>query len=196
MNAPASPDEGARSVSPAIALTDNAAGALVFQSYDRSPTIEGVWHKPLRKHRGENGWFLELGRLTDGSVAELPGGGDFELRQLSASWAEGGRINAFHIHPKQPQNEIWCVLQGQLTVWLVDCRRDSPTAGLRQKVILSGEDPAQLHIPAGVAHGYRSGAGGALLVYCMDQQFDAADPNEGRLPWDHFGAELWEEDRG
>jgi dTDP-4-dehydrorhamnose 3,5-epimerase len=30
----------------------------------------------------------------------------------------------------------------------------------------------------------------------MNGQFDPADPNEGRLPWDHFGAELWEPDRG
>jgi dTDP-4-dehydrorhamnose 3,5-epimerase len=33
-------------------------------------------------------------------------------------------------------------------------------------------------------------------VYGMNQQFDQASPNEGRLPWDHFGAELWGEDRG
>ena len=62
--------------------------------------------------------------------------------------------------------------------------------------MLSGEQPALLHIPAGVAHGYRAGSDGALLAYALNRQFDADDPNEGRLPWDHFGRELWEDDRG
>jgi dTDP-4-dehydrorhamnose 3,5-epimerase len=34
------------------------------------------------------------------------------------------------------------------------------------------------------------------LLYTMDQQFDISDPNEGRLPWDQFGTDLWNEDRG
>lgn len=150
----------------------------------------------LRKHRAENGWFAELFRLSGGAVEGTPEGAEFPLRQLSASHAAPGRINAFHVHPRRGQNELWTVLQGQLLVWLVDCRAGSPTAGVRQRVLLSGEEPARLFIPAGVAHGYRAGPAGALLVYAMDRQFDAADPDEGRLPWDHFGAGLWEEDRG
>jgi dTDP-4-dehydrorhamnose 3,5-epimerase len=53
-----------------------------------------------------------------------------------------------------------------------------------------------LHIPSGVAHGYQAGTEGALLVYAMNSQFSLQDSNEGRLPWDYFGSELWEEDRG
>ncbi len=179
----------------AVALTEDARGALSFQEYAPAPAIDGVWVRPVRKYRAENGWFAECVRLTGGSVESLPAG-EMELRQLSVSFAAAGRINAFHIHPKAAQNELWTVLQGQLTVWLVDCRAGSPSVGVRQKVVLSGEEPAQLYIPAGVAHGYRAGREGALLLYAMDQQFDAADPNEGRLPWDFFGEELWEEDRG
>jgi dTDP-4-dehydrorhamnose 3,5-epimerase len=181
---------------PVVPLTDEAREALTFQDYGRARPIEGVWTRPARKHRAENGWFAELLRLEDGAVEGLPGGAAMSLRQLSASYAAPGRINAFHVHPKRGQNELWTVLQGQLLVWLVDCRAGSATAGVRQRVVLSGEEPQQLYIPAGVAHGYRAGVGGALLVYAMDQQFDPADPDEGRLPWDHFGAGLWEEDRG
>lgn len=151
---------------------------------------------PLRKHRAENGWFAELFRLSGGVVEGTPERAGMLLRQLSASHAAPARINAFHVHPRRGQNELWTVLHGQLLVWLVDCRAGSPTAGVRQRVVLSGEEPVRLHIPAGVAHGYRAGPEGALLVYAMDQQFDPADPDEGRLPWDHFGAALWEEDRG
>lgn len=178
----------------AVPLSDVIGGALWFQSYEPQRPIADVTVTPLKKHRGENGWFMELWRAEGGVPEGGPPG--FEVRQLSAAWADPYRLNAFHLHPKIPQREVWMVARGELNVWLVDCRRGSSTEGVRQRVLLSSEEPAMLHIPAGVAHGYRAGGEGALLIYGMDQQFDRDDPNEGRLPWDFFGAELWEEDVG
>jgi len=173
------------------------ARALTFQDYGRGPKLEGVYHRPLRKHRALEGWFMEYLRVTGGR-AETDVGvpGDFEVRQVSFSYAAPGRLNAFHLHPRERQDELWCVVDGLLAVWLVDVREGSPTAGLRRRYILSGEEPALLHIPSGVAHGYRAGPAGALLVYAVTSQFDPVHPNEARLPWDHFGAGLWEDDRG
>jgi dTDP-4-dehydrorhamnose 3,5-epimerase len=178
-----------------VRLLDDVHEAVSFQSYEPQPAVAGVELIRLRKHRAQNGWFAEIFRLDGGSV-QTSAGGSLELRQVSTAYADPHRINAFHIHPKVPQDELWVVLQGSLTVWLVDCRKDSESSGVRQRVQLSGEEPALLSIPAGVAHGYRAGKDGALLLYAMNQQFDARDPNEGRLPWDHFGREIWEEDRG
>ena len=175
-------------------LSDDATRALTFQDYPPAPEIEGVWLNRLQKRRSDNGFFMEYARVTSGEVENLPS--PFDLRQLSVSRAEPGRINAFHIHPNEPQNELWTVLDGQLKVWLVDLRAGSPTEGNRRAVILSGEEPVQLYIPAGVAHGYQAGPLGALLLYGMNQQFSLDKPNEGRLPWDFFGADLWAEDRG
>jgi dTDP-4-dehydrorhamnose 3,5-epimerase len=167
---------------------------LSFETYPAAAAIDGVWLHALKKNRSENGWFMEYARIQTGSVQDTPTA--LELRQISVSKAEPGRINAFHIHTKLPQNEIWTVIQGQLMIWLVDCRRDSSTAGAKRRIVLSGEQPMQLYIPAGVAHGYQAGSSGATLIYAMDQQFDLQDPNEGRLPWDMFGSDLWAEDRG
>ena len=178
----------------AVPLDGDAKRALTFETYPPAAAIYGVQLLPLKKHRAENGWFLEHLRLTAGRVENLPGG--FDLRQISVSFAAPQRLNAFHIHPKLVQNEIWTVIFGQLLVWLVDCRAGSSTLRGTRRVLLTAEDPALLYIPAGVAHGYRAGANGALLLYAVDQQFKADDPNEGRLPWDYFGRELWEEDRG
>jgi dTDP-4-dehydrorhamnose 3,5-epimerase len=175
-------------------LSAHAQAALTFQDYPAPAELEGVWLKPLKKHRGDNGTFTEYLRLTGGDAEGLPA--PFTARQLSVSYAQPGRLNAFHIHPREPQNELWTVIQGQLKVWLVDLRLGSPTEGNKRAFILSGEEPAQLFVPAGIAHGYQAGPEGALLLYAMDQQFNAEHPNEGRLPWDFFGAELWAEDRG
>ena len=177
-----------------IPLPPEIERRLEFQRYDAPPDIEGVFYLPLKKHRALEGWFMEHLRLTDGRVEALPV--PFEVRQISFSRAEPGRINAFHIHPKEIQDELWCVVQGTLLVWLVDLRAGSPTQGVKRKYVLSGESPGLLYIPSGVAHGYKAGPEGALLVYAMNSQFNPRDPNEGRLPWDFFGLELWAEDRG
>jgi len=177
-----------------IPLDPEIERKLTFQSYQSQPAIDGVRYQPLVKHQALEGSFMELLRLTDGEVEGLPC--PFTPRQLSLAQAVPGRINAFHLHPKEQQNEIWCVAQGMLLVWLIDVRPDSPTRGHRRKVILHSEAPGLLLIPSGVAHGYKAGAAGALLIYATDTQFNLADPNEGRLPWDSFGAALWEDDRG
>jgi dTDP-4-dehydrorhamnose 3,5-epimerase len=177
-----------------IELLPDIQNVLTFQDYPPAPEIDGVWVHPLRKNRAENGWFMEYVRVNEGHVQNVPT--PLEIRQISISYAEPGRINAFHIHTKLEQNEIWTVIQGQLTVWLVDCRKGSRTAGVKRKLVLSGEQPAQVYIPAGVAHGYKAGAEGGLLTYTVDQQFNHSDPNEGRLRWDHFSAELWMYDKG
>jgi dTDP-4-dehydrorhamnose 3,5-epimerase len=175
-------------------LSKDVTDAVTLQHYPPVPAIDGVWLHKLRKHRSDNGSFMEYIRLSEGQVEGLPAA--FTARQVSVSQAAPGRINAFHLHPNEPQNELWTVIAGQLKVWLVDCRADSSSEGAKRMVILSGEEPAQLHIPAGVAHGYQAGPVGATLLYMMDQQFNLERPNEGRLPWDFFGTELWAEDKG
>lgn len=177
-----------------IPLTPEEAKILTFQEYGSPGEIEGVFHTPLKKHRGLEGWLMEYVRLDGGAIESLPI--EFQVRQVSFSQAAPGRINAFHVHTKRIQDELWCVMDGTMLAWLVDIRADSPTAGRRRRYVLSAESPGMLHVPTGVAHGYQAGHEGALLVYAANGQFDPTDPNEGRLPWDHFGAELWEADRG
>jgi len=177
-----------------IHLTPDVESTLTFQQYGSQPQIAGAFYHPLKRHRALEGDFMEYLRCTDGKVEGLPV--PFEPRQLSCSWAAPERVNAFHLHPKREQNEIWSAIAGALLVWLVDVRADSPTSGNRRRYVLSAEEPGLLYIPSGVAHGYRAGADGALLLYAMDDQFDPADSNEGRLPWDYWGAEFWETNRG
>ena len=63
-----------------------------------------------------------------------------------------------------------------------------------------GHESAELvRIPPGVAHGCRNvGGREASMIYFTDLHFsaDAETTDEGRLPWDHFGAALWEGERG
>lgn len=177
-----------------VSLSADIASSLYFQNYSPSPEIEGVVYLPLKKHRALEGWFMEQFRLSKGIVEGLPF--PFEIRQVSFARATPHRINAFHLHPKEIQDELWTVVQGSMKVWLVDVRGNSPTCLFKRSYILSCEAPGLLYIPSGVAHGYQAGTEGALLVYAMNNCFNPQDPNEGRLPWDFVGHELWEQDRG
>ena len=56
-----------------------------------------------------------------------------------------------------------------------------------------------IRIPPGVAHGAKNlrPAAPSTIVYFVDVQFSTDEAcDEGRLPWDHFGADVWEVERG
>ncbi len=177
-----------------IKLNPDCLGDLTFQDYKPQQEMAGVFNLPLTKHHDLEGSFTEYIRLNQGLVDGLPV--PFEARQISVAHAVPGRINAFHVHPKEVQDEFWCVLDGTMLIHLVDLREGSSTLGHRQVHVLTGEKPTLLYIPCGVAHGYKAGPDGAILLYTMNSQFNPADPNEGRLSWDYFGKELWEENHG
>ena len=86
------------------------------------------------------------------------------------------------------------ILGGVLLV-LADVRNGSPSEGQHVRLLLGDGDTSLVVIPPGVAHGCRNmGSQAARLIYFTDRQF-SADPgecDEGRLPWDFLGPEVWE----
>jgi dTDP-4-dehydrorhamnose 3,5-epimerase len=65
---------------------------------------------------------------------------------------EIGFLQANHYHPAETKEELIRVTKGQFTVYLEDLRDDSPTKGVRKKIILRSTDPRMLRVPSGVAH--------------------------------------------
>jgi dTDP-4-dehydrorhamnose 3,5-epimerase len=82
---------------------------------------------------------------------------------------------------------------------LFDVRAGSPTEGARMRLMLGDGASRLVVIPPGVAHGVRNlGSATGCLVYFVDVQFtpEPAASDEGRLPWDFLGADVWETTRG
>ena len=73
-------------------------------------------------------------------------------------------------------------------------------AGRQDGLLVLGDGKDRLvRIPPGVAHGARNiGQQRGRIIYLVDVQFspDAKECDEGRLPWDHLGADVWEIVRG
>ncbi|HSF07439.1 MAG TPA: dTDP-4-dehydrorhamnose 3,5-epimerase family protein [Methylomirabilota bacterium] len=176
-------------------LSPDAKRAFKIQSYAPAPRIEGVEIIELARHHDDGGALTELARLNEGRT-QAPGG--FTLRQINYSELEPGVIKAFHLHVRQ--TDVWYVPPGdRMLLVLIDVRKGSPTAGVRMRLVLGDGGSRLIRIPPGVAHGVRNlGAHPGRIIYFVDVQFSAepAACDEGRLPWDYVGADVWDVTRG
>jgi dTDP-4-dehydrorhamnose 3,5-epimerase len=176
-------------------LSPDAKRAFQLQAYGRAPAIDGVAVVTLTRHADDGGSLTELARLADGRAEGLPG---FTVRQVNYSELAPGAIKAFHLHVRQ--TDVWYVPpRDRMLVVLLDVRQGSPTEGARMRLMLGDGASRLLRIPPGVAHGVRNlGPETGRIVYFTDLHF-SAEPSacdEGRLPWDFAGADVWEVTRG
>ncbi|HBN08262.1 MAG TPA: spore coat protein [Cyanobacteria bacterium UBA8530] len=110
--------------------------------------------------------------------------------QINYSELVPGVVKAFHRHQKQ--TDYWCVIRGNAKIVLVDESSGKPEI----KVHCIGEQNVQvIAIPPGVWHGYTSiGNEKSAMLYWVTEKYDKNQPDEERLAWDHFGAEVWSVD--
>ena len=176
-------------------FTPDAKRAFHLQSYGPAPVIEGVALVPLARHVDDGGAMTELIRLNEGNAQGLAG---FTVRQVNFSELAPGALKAFHLHVRQ--TDVWYVGPAdRMLVVLIDTRRGSPTEGVRMRLVLGDGSSRLLRIPPGVAHGVRNlAATPGRIIYLTDLHFSAepASCDEGRLPWDFAGGEVWEVVRG
>jgi dTDP-4-dehydrorhamnose 3,5-epimerase len=178
-----------------VKLDPRAEQAFSKQDYTPARPIDGVEIVQLRRFHDDGGAITELGRFTAGQHADLTG---FEVRQVNFSEVEPGAVKAYHLHHRQ--TDAWYVPpHDRVLVVLHDCRTDSATAGVTMRFVLGGGTSRLVRIPPGVAHGCKNlGTGRASLVYFVDVHFspDPAETDEGRLPWDFLGTEIWDVVKG
>ena len=165
------------------------------QDYSKRRSIAGVEFVELKRFNDDGGAMTELGRLDEGVHRQLPG---FVVRQVNYSVVEPLAIKAFHLHERQ--TDVWYVPPSdKILLVLADVRAGSPTEGVITRTVLGDGNSRLVRIPPGVAHGCRNlrPASPSVIVYFVDVQFSVgSDCDEGRLRWDHFGAEVWEVERG
>ena len=172
-------------------LVPEAEATFRLQDYSKRPAIADVELVELRRFRDDGGSMTELARLDGGKVAGIHG---FVAAQVNHSTVEPGAVKAFHVHRRQ--SDVWFVPpRDRLLLVLVDVREGSPTMGTRMRILLGDGVSRLVRIPPGVAHGCRNlGGEAATIVYFTDLHFseDPGEGDEGRLPWDFAGAEIWE----
>lgn len=172
-------------------LMPEVKALFTYQDYGKRTPIEGVSVVALKRFGDDGGSMTELGRFTDGLPAAFTG---FTLAQLNYSTLAPLAIKAFHVHHRQ--TDVWFVPpEDRVVLVLVDVRAGSATEKIVTKLMLGDGQSLLVRIPPGVAHGCRNLAKEpARIVYMTDVPFSAepGKTDEGRLPWDFVGADIWE----
>lgn len=118
----------------------------------------------------DRGWFLKVLEGTEEGLSMTQG-------EVYLTLANPGQVRGNHLHPEA--NEWFTVVQGQATVLLQD-----QSTGERLEMVLSGDDPHTLFVPAGVAHAFHNSptsGGPMLLVAFSDRVYDPADTVSSKL---------------
>lgn len=146
------------------------------QDYSIPRTIQGVRLTPLKFHQSLDGEFAEIARFEGQTTL-----------QWNHSILRPQVIKAFHVHQKQVD---WWYALDPLFVVLYDPRSGSSTQGVTQRLCLNR---SLLEIPNRVWHGvFNPNYRDAHLFYAVNNFFNAEDPDEGRIPWDSLGSEVWD----
>lgn len=172
-------------------LLPELTGLFKYQDYGKKAAIDGVAVRALRRFGEDGGSMTELARFASATPEGFPG---FTLAQLNYSTLQPHVLKAFHVHHRQ--TDVWFVPpEDRVVLVLVDVRAGSPTEKAFTKIMLGDGQSLLVRIPPGVAHGCKNlGGAPARIIYMTDVHF-SAEPgvsDEGRLPWDLVGAEVWE----
>ena len=172
-------------------LTSKAQSLYRIQDYGKRPVIDGVEVVELRRFNDDGGSLVELLRLEGGAATGIDG---FTPAQVTYSVVQPGVVKAFHLHHEQ--SDLWFVRpEDRVLLVLLDVRNGTATENGQMRIMLGDGRSRLVRIPPGVAHGCRNlGRHPASIIYFTDRQF-SADPernDEGRLPWDFAGREIWD----
>ena len=138
--------------------------------------IDGVIIKRLVSIADERGFLMEMIRSEEESLLKKFG-------QVYLTIAYLGVVKAWHWHEKQDDN--FCVVKGMAKVALYDRRDGSKTKGNVMELIIGEKYPCVVHIPVGVAHGYKAiGSEACYLINTITEMYDRANPDEKRIPYD------------
>ena len=158
------------------------------KTYPKPGPIEGVAVHRLPRFVDDRGFFQEIYRAK-ADHPQSEGLADFfrdvPVAQVNFTVVDAeNHIKGLHYHLKQ--QDIWfCPHPYKAKFVLFDVRKGSPTFGKTQVVVAGDGLDLLVRIPEGVAHGYRPLTNPCALVYLVTRTFDARDPDEYRIAWDH-----------
>ena len=140
-------------------------------------SIEGVMIVDVRKFEDERGYFMETYKRPD----FVKGGIDVDFVQDNQSASRKGVLRGLHFQKQFPQSKLVRVVSGKVFDVAVDLRKNSPTFGRWEGVVLSAENRRQFFIPKGFAHGFLVLSDYAEFCYKCDDVYHPND--EGGILW-------------
>lgn len=140
-------------------------------------SIEDVYIIEPAVFEDERGYFMETYHKEEFKEAGL----DFSFVQDNQSKSKKGVLRGLHFQYTKPQGKLVRVIKGEVFDVAVDLRKDSPTYGKWEGVILSEENKKQFYVPEGFAHGFLVLSDEAEFIYKCTDFYDSED--EGGILW-------------
>ncbi len=134
-------------------------------------SIEGVIIIEPQVFGDNRGYFMETYKEPDFKNAGL----DYKFVQDNQSKSKKGVLRGLHFQINHPQAKLVRVIKGEVFDVAVDLRKESPTYGKWEGVILSENNKKMLMIPRGFAHGFLVLSDEAEFIYKCD---DVYHPND------------------
>jgi dTDP-4-dehydrorhamnose 3,5-epimerase-like enzyme len=151
--------------------------------------IEGLFVRDLQVNVDDRGVLVELMR-DDWSDEYL---NEIKLKQIYLVANKTLAVRAFHKHDRLV--DYFCIIQGSAKFIFVDDRLDHETFENMQIVNVTDQRLQLITVPTGIFHGWKADIGtilisGASTLYKGEGKLSPID--EVRIPWDTYGAGIWE----
>ncbi len=113
---------------------------------------DGLLILETRKFHDDRGYFFESFNLQKFQEAvQSP----VDFVQDNISFSNKNVLRGMHFQaPPYSQGKLVSVIKGSVLDVVIDLRKDSPTYGMYESVVLSAENGLQFWIPEGFAHGF------------------------------------------
>lgn len=131
-------------------------------------SIEGLVIIQPRVFKDERGYFMES--FKESFIKEnFP---EIHFIQDNESRSTYGVLRGLHFQkPPFEQTKLVRVIDGEVLDVAVDLRKNSPTYGKWESIVLSGENKKQFFIPKGFAHGFITISKEAVFSYKVDNPY-------------------------
>lgn len=123
-------------------------------------------------HGDERGFFLETFQTK--RYADLVNI-SMSFVQDNYSHSQRGVLRGLHFQKNRPQGKLVSVVRGEVYDVALDIRKNSPTFGKWEAVVLSGKNKKQFWIPPGFAHGFLVLSDKADFQYKCTDYYDPSD---------------------
>ena len=143
----------------------------------KETSIEGVFVIETKKYGDDRGYFIESYKKSVFDEAGL----SYDFIQDNQSKSKKGVLRGLHFQKHFPQAKLVRCLEGMVFDVCVDLRKNSPTYGKWEGVVLSAERNNQFLIPRGFAHGFLVLSETAVFAYKCDDNYHPED--EGGIIW-------------
>ncbi|MCX6284479.1 MAG: dTDP-4-dehydrorhamnose 3,5-epimerase [Bacteroidetes bacterium] len=133
----------------------------------------------------ERGYFFES--FNHGKFLNL--GLDLKFMQDNESKSKKGVLRGLHFQaPPFAQGKLVRVMRGSVLDVAVDIRKNSPTYGKWESIVLSGQNKWMYWIPEGFAHGFATLEDDTIFFYKCTNIYNKA--SEGSILWNDTGLNI------